>query len=76
MPSSAAPNIPTIAESGLPGFSGNNWYGFVAPANTPKPIIDVLNNEIVRILNLPDVKETLTTMGAEVIGSPQPTFRI
>jgi tripartite-type tricarboxylate transporter receptor subunit TctC len=71
---SAAPNIPTIAESGLPGFSGNNWYGFVAPANTPKPIIDMLNNEIVRILTLPDVKETLTTMGAEVIGSSPADF--
>jgi len=71
---SSAPNIPTIAESGLPSFSGNNWYGFVAPANTPKPVIDTLNSEIVRILNLPDVKQTLTTMGAEVVASSSADF--
>lgn len=71
---SAAPNIPTIAESGLPGFSGNNGYGFVAPANTPKAVIDRLHGEIVRILGLPDVKETLTALGAEVVGSAPDEF--
>ena len=70
--SSLLPNVPTIAEAGLPGYQANNWYGFLAPAHTPKPIVDRLNREIVKILGLPDVKEKLAALGAEVVGnSPQ-----
>jgi tripartite-type tricarboxylate transporter receptor subunit TctC len=72
--SSAAPDIPTIAESGLPGFEANNWYGFLTTAGTPKPIIEKLHREIVRILQLPDVKEKLAAQGAEVIGNTPEEF--
>jgi tripartite-type tricarboxylate transporter receptor subunit TctC len=72
--SSAAPDVPTIAESGLPGFEANNWYGFLTTAGTPKPIIDKLHHEIVRILNMPDVKEKLAAQGAEVIGNTPEEF--
>ncbi len=57
------PDLPTIAESGLPGFAIDNWYSFVAPAGTPKPVIDRLNAEITRSLTLPDVKERLYALG-------------
>jgi len=53
------PDIPTIAESGVPGYTVDNWYGFFAPRGTPKPIITKLHAEINRILLLPDVKERL-----------------
>jgi tripartite-type tricarboxylate transporter receptor subunit TctC len=66
------PEVPTIAEAGLPGYEANNWYGFLAPAGTPPPIIDRLNREMVKILNTPDVKDRLAAVGAEVLGnSPQ-----
>lgn len=70
--SSAAPLIPTITESGLPGFEVNNWYGILAPRGTPKEIVSKLNAEIVKILNMPDVKESLAVQGAEpVSGTPE-----
>ncbi|MBY0436938.1 MAG: tripartite tricarboxylate transporter substrate binding protein [Burkholderiales bacterium] len=57
------PDLPTIAESGLPGFAIDNWYSFIAPAGTPASIIDTLNVEIARALALPDVKERLHGLG-------------
>lgn len=59
------PDLPTIAESGLPGYEAVNFFGFVAPAGTPKDIINKLNGEIVNILNRPDVKEHLLKSGVE-----------
>ncbi len=59
----AMPDVPTIAESGLPGFETGTWYGLVAPAGTPAPVVDKLNREITRILALPDVTEKLAAMG-------------
>ncbi len=59
------PDVPTIAESGLPGFETGTWYGVVAPAATPAPIVDKLNREINRILTLPDVAEKLNNMGLQ-----------
>jgi tripartite-type tricarboxylate transporter receptor subunit TctC len=59
------PEVPTIAESGLPGFETGTWYGVVAPASTPAVIVDKLNREINRILALPDVSEKLVQMGLE-----------
>lgn len=72
--STLLPNVPTIAEAGLPGYETNNWYGFLAPANTPKPIIDRLNREMVKILAMPDVKEKLAALGAEPVGSSPQQF--
>jgi tripartite-type tricarboxylate transporter receptor subunit TctC len=63
--SSALPNVPTVAESGLPGFVFDFWIGMLAPSKTPKPVLAKLNGEIARILALPEVKERMTTLGAE-----------
>jgi tripartite-type tricarboxylate transporter receptor subunit TctC len=63
--SAALPNVPTVAESGLPGFAFDFWIGMLAPAKTPKPVVARLNAEIARILALPDVKERMATLGAE-----------
>ena len=64
-----APEIPTIAEQGLPGFEVNSWYGVFVPAKTPKPIAARLHKEFNRVLELPDVKERLANQGVEVGGS-------
>lgn len=65
----AAPEIPTVAEQGVPGFQVDSWYGVFVPAKTPKPIVAQLNRELVRILALPDVKERLARDGVETEGS-------
>jgi tripartite-type tricarboxylate transporter receptor subunit TctC len=67
-----APDLPTIAEAGLPGFEANNWYGLVAPAKTPPEIISRLNREAVALLRLPDVKDSLFKQGIEAApGTPE-----
>lgn len=71
---SVAPDLPTIAESGVPGYDVVNWYGIVAPASTPKRIIDQLNREIVRILNSKELKDRLTREGAEVVANAPDAF--
>ena len=63
--SPVTPEQPTIAESGLTGYEVKNWYGIFAPRGTPKEIVTKLNAEIVKILNMPDVKESLSLQGAE-----------
>jgi len=67
--SSVMPELPTIAESGFPSIIAENWYGFYAPAGTPKPVVDKLNAEIVKILKQPDVKTRFQGLGTEVMGS-------
>ena len=67
------PELPTVAES-LPGFEAAGWFGYAAPARTPKEIIAALNKEIVRILALPDVKERLIAQGAEPVGDTPEQF--
>jgi tripartite-type tricarboxylate transporter receptor subunit TctC len=59
------PDVPTIAESGYPGFEAINWYAYVAPARTPKEIIARLNKEIVQVLSTPEVREQLGHHGVE-----------
>ena len=56
-------NVPTFAEAGFPAVEATAWYGVLAPANTPRPIVDKLHSELARILKLPDVKERLATEG-------------
>lgn len=63
--SSNLPDVPTVAEAGLPGYEYSNWYGFVVPARTPPEIVQFLNREITRALNAPDVRETLTSAGMD-----------
>ena len=72
--SSAVPQVPTIAESGLPGCDVPSWFGVLAPAGTPREIVDRLHAEIVRILKAPDVKERLAADGAEAIASTPDEF--
>jgi len=68
--SPAAPDVPTVAES-LPGFEATTWFAMFAPANTPKPIIDKLNAEVVRVFKLPEVTERLKTLGLDpVLSTP------
>jgi len=64
------PNVPTIAESGVPGFDFTTWMAILAPLNTPKEIIARLNSEITRALAAPEVKERLVSIGFEIDGSP------
>ncbi len=72
--SSAAPDVPTLAESGLPGFEVGSWQGVFAPAATPLEIVRRLNTEIVKIINMPDVREKLTALGAEPVGDTPEQF--
>jgi tripartite-type tricarboxylate transporter receptor subunit TctC len=62
------PDVPTVAESGYPGYEALNWYAYLAPAATPRPIVERLNAEIVAALKAPDVREQLARQGVE----PQP----
>lgn len=64
--SAAMPDVPTIAESGVPGFEAGSWYGLLAPAATPRPIVDRINKETVRIVQLADVRERLLNEAFEV----------
>jgi len=57
------PNVPTVAETALPGFEFEGWGGLWAPANTPKAVLNQLSNEVARILNLPDIKERMQSEG-------------
>jgi tripartite-type tricarboxylate transporter receptor subunit TctC len=65
----AAPDIPTIAESGVPGYEVTTWYGVAAPAKTPRPIIDRLNSEILRALKSADLQARFKDLGADPIGN-------
>ena len=70
--SGALPDVPTIAEAGLPGFEMQSWFGLLAPAATPKPIISRLNAETIKALNTPDMKTAVAAMGANILsGSPE-----
>jgi tripartite-type tricarboxylate transporter receptor subunit TctC len=57
------PDVPTVAEIALPGYAYDLWGGLFAPANTPRSIVNRLNKEVTRIMNLPDVKERLLSQG-------------
>jgi len=71
--SAALPDTPTMAES-VPGYEFNNWYGIMAPAGTPRPLIDLLNAEVHRILALPDVRERFSGLGADPMPSTPEKF--
>jgi tripartite-type tricarboxylate transporter receptor subunit TctC len=68
----SAPELPTIAESALPGYDVTPWYGLVAPVGTPAPILDQLHAEVVRILQAPDVKARWIAWGADASYSKSP----
>ena len=72
--SPAVPDVPTVAEAGVAGYSSGAWFGLVAPAGTPKPIVEKLATETQRILKLPDVNERLSALGAEPVGDSPTQF--
>ncbi len=72
--SPALPDVPTIAEQGFPGVEATAWYGVLAPAGTPRPIVARLHDEVVKILKLPDVVQQLDGLGFEIVGSTPEAF--
>ena len=71
---SAAPDLPTVAEAGVTGYDSGAWFGLLAPAGTPRPIVDKLSGEVARILNLADVSRRISELGAEPVGSTPAQF--
>src|SRR5215475_1010547 len=69
------PDVPTIAEAGVPEFNATLWVGFMAPAATPQPVVDKLNQEITKILARPDIRESWEKTGATPIVMTQPEFK-
>ncbi|WP_026354880.1 Bug family tripartite tricarboxylate transporter substrate binding protein [Massilia niastensis] len=67
--SSVFPNVPTVAEAGIPGYELSGWYAVFVPGKTPKPVVDRLNGELVKALKLPDVRARFALIGAEPVGS-------
>lgn len=72
--SSLLPEVPTIAESGLPGYALTNWFGLLAPAATPKPVLVQLNGDVLRILKQDDLQRKIADLGADVVGNPAEEF--
>jgi len=72
--SKAAPEIPTIAESGVKGYAVTNWYGVLAPARTPRPVIERLHRDIAAVLHQPDLVKHFAADGADAIGSTPKEF--
>ena len=70
----AFPEVSTIAEQGFPGFSADAWYGLLTTAGTPRPIVDKLNAEVVRIMKTPEAKERMANVGFEIVGSSPAEF--
>jgi tripartite-type tricarboxylate transporter receptor subunit TctC len=62
--SEVTPSVPTVAEAGVPGYEAVIWLGLMAPAGTPKPIVEKLNSQVQRIVDLPEVKEVWAKQGA------------
>ena len=72
--SGALPDIPTIAEAGLPGYESLSWSGFAVPAGTPREVVQRLNRETAAILASPDMKQKLAEQGADAVGGPPEAF--
>jgi tripartite-type tricarboxylate transporter receptor subunit TctC len=72
--SAVAPDVPTLAESGLAGYEVGSWQGVFAPAGTPPEVVKRLNAEMVKIINMPDVREKLVGLGAEPVGNSSEEF--
>ncbi len=72
--SALAPELPTVAEAGVPGFEGGAWYGVVFAAKTPPAIVRKVHADIVRALQLPDIRERMTALGVEVVASTPEAF--
>ena len=73
--SSILPDVPTVEEAGVPGFKATLWVGFMAPAGTPQPIVDLLHREITTILSRPEIKAAWAETGAVPLTMSQPEFK-
>ncbi len=73
--SRALPQVPTIAEAGVPGYSATTWYGLLVPAGTRQPVIDRLSSAANRAVTAPDLRERMLTDGAEPVGSTPAAFQ-
>src|SRR5688572_18222569 len=72
--SAAVPDIPTASESGLPKFETSSWHGILVPAKTPRAVVARLHADLVKVLNLPDVSQRLTSQGLDVVASTPQAF--
>ena len=72
--SEAFPEIPTIDETGVPGYEALIWYGFMAPAKTPGDVVDRLHRDVVSVLKIPEVRQTLVAQGNDVVGNTPAEF--
>ena len=72
--SAAAPEVPTVAESGLPEFEASSWFGLLGPAELPRDIVVKLQAEVVRILNIPEIRDRLIQQGADPVASTPEEF--
>ena len=70
----ALPALPTVAQSGLPGYESSQWYGMLAPAGTPLEILNLLNSHVVKIMQMPDMKQRMSESGSVAIGSTREAF--
>jgi tripartite-type tricarboxylate transporter receptor subunit TctC len=70
-----APDIPTVAEAGVPGYAALSWFGVFAAAGTPKPIVDRLNGAMVAAIRKPELQEKMAKLGAEAVGNTPQEFR-
>jgi tripartite-type tricarboxylate transporter receptor subunit TctC len=68
------PEVPTFDESGLPGFELTNWFGLVAPAGTPEDVLEKIHTDVVRVLEMPEIREKFVTMGAGAVGNTRAEF--
>jgi tripartite-type tricarboxylate transporter receptor subunit TctC len=68
------PAVPTVAEQGFPGYEVNGWYGLLAPAATPKDVVQYLHRETVKVLALPDIKSRMEADGADPVGNESEQF--
>jgi tripartite-type tricarboxylate transporter receptor subunit TctC len=68
------PDVPTISESGVPGYALTNWFGLVAPAGTPKDVLSRINFDVRRILQDSELRKKITALGADVVGNSAEEF--
>jgi tripartite-type tricarboxylate transporter receptor subunit TctC len=68
------PDVPTVAEAGVPGYEMAAWFGVLAPAGTPRPVVAILHKEMANTLKLPETRERFGKLGAEPVGSAPEEF--
>ena len=72
--SASLPDVPTVAESGVPGYESLSWSGIAVPAGTPRAMIDRLNKDLNAVLAMPEMRQKLSEQGADIIGGPPEAF--